>query len=162
MLKIRSGIGYDLHKVKSGGNGLYIGGIMISDTLSFQAHSDGDVVIHALIDSLLGAMGEKDIGELFPNTDPQYKGIGSEVLLRETLSFLHDHRYEIMNIDCVVVAEKPPLAPFKNQIRTHVAQLLNIPAENFNIKAKTKEKVDAVGRGEAIECFCISLIRHVD
>lgn len=161
MLKIRTGIGYDLHKLKSG-NGLYIGGIRVSDHLSFQAHSDGDVLIHALIDSLLGAVGEKDIGELFPDTDPQFKGIRSAALLQETLNILKDRRYEIMNVDCVVLAEKPALAPFKSQIRSHVAQLLQIPVENFNMKAKTKEKVDAVGRGEAIECFCISLIRYLD
>jgi len=161
MLKIRSGIGYDLHRLTAG-NGLYIGGIKVSDQLSFVAHSDGDVLIHALIDSLLGAMGEKDIGELFPNSDPRYKDIRSEVLLRETMQLLHDNNYEIMNVDSVVIAEKPSIGPFKVQIRSHLANIMQIPVENLNIKAKTKEKLDGVGRGEAIECFCISLIRYLD
>ena len=161
MLKIRSGIGYDLHRL-AGGKGLYIGGIKVSDELSFVAHSDGDVLIHALIDSLLGAMGEKDIGELFPNTDPRYKGIRSEVFLRETMQLLHDNKYEIMNVDCVVVAEQPSLGPFKGQIRSHLANIMQIPVANLNVKAKTKEKLDGVGRGEAVECFCISLIRYLE
>ena len=161
MLKIRSGIGYDLHRL-AGGKGLYIGGIKVSDELSFVAHSDGDVLIHALIDSLLGAMGEKDIGELFPNTDPRYKGIRSEVFLRETMQLLHDNKYEIMNVDCVVVAEQPSLGPFKGQIRSHLANIMQIPVANLNVKAKTKEKLDGVGRGEAVECFCISMIRYLE
>ena len=78
------------------------------------------------------------------------------------MELLSNHHYEIMNVDCVVVAEKPPIAPFKSQIRSHLASLLQIPVENLNVKAKTKEEVDAVGRGEAIECFCISLIRYLD
>ena len=159
MLKIRSGIGYDIHRVEQG-SGLYIGGIEVSDQLRFIAHSDGDLLIHALIDSLLGAIGEKDIGELFPDTDDRYKNIKSTVLLQKTLEILENKKFEIINIDAVVIAESPKLSPFKEAIRNNIASLLGIPTEDFNLKAKTKEKTGAVGRGEAMECYCISMVRR--
>jgi 2-C-methyl-D-erythritol 2,4-cyclodiphosphate synthase len=161
MLKIRSGIGYDLHRIEKG-NGLYIGGVNVSDSLRFVAHSDGDVLIHALIDSLLGALGEKDIGEHFPDTDDRYKNIRSTLLLEKTAALLKEKNVEIMNIDSVIIAEKPKISPFKDKIRSLVAAILDIPREDFNVKAKTKEKVetDPVGRGEAVECYCIAMIRE--
>lgn len=160
MLKIRSGIGYDIHKLVEGA-GLYIGGIKVADQLEFVAHSDGDVLIHAVIDSLLGAIGEDDIGQKFPDTDPKYKDIDSKILLSETVRLLQRHEFEIINIDCVIVAEQPKLSGHKQAIREQLASLLNIPFDAINVKAKTKEKIetDAVGRGEAIECFCVSMVR---
>lgn len=158
MNKIRSGIGYDLHAVAPG-CGLFIGGIRVDEHTRFVAHSDGDVLLHALMDSLLGAMGEPDIGQLFPDSDPRYRDVASSELLAPVVELLQRKGWEIINIDCVVVAEQPKLAPWKETIRRHVATLLGIPAEDFNLKAKTKEKLDAVGRGEAIECFCIAMIR---
>ncbi len=158
MLKIRSGIGYDLHRVEPG-NGLFLGGVKVSDQLKCVAHSDGDLLLHALIDSLLGAAGEPDIGELFPDTDQRYRNINSTELLKETLSILNKKKIEIVNIDSVIIAETPKISPFKEQIKTNVANLLNIPTGDFNIKAKTAEKTGAVGRGEAMECYCISMIR---
>ncbi len=162
MLKIRSGIGYDIHKLTRG-SGLYIGGVKVSDQLAFIAHSDGDVLIHALIDSLLGAIGEDDIGQKFPDTDPQYKNIDSKVLLSETANLLVEQNVEIMNIDCVLVAEQPKLNIHKEAIRNSLASLLNISFDTINVKAKTKEKIetDAVGRGEAIECFCVCMVRKI-
>jgi 2-C-methyl-D-erythritol 2,4-cyclodiphosphate synthase len=162
MLKIRSGIGYDIHRIKKGSRGLFLGGIKVAEDLEFTAHSDGDVLIHALIDSLLGAVGEKDIGEQFPDDDDRYKNIKSAILLEKSVRILKQNHYEIMNIDCVLIAEKPKISPFKNQIRENIAALLSIPIEDFNLKAKTKEKIetDMVGRGEAVECYCISLVRY--
>lgn len=159
MLKIRSGIGYDLHRIEAGDN-LVIGGISVSNQLKAIAHSDGDLLIHALIDSLLGAAGENDIGQLFPDTDEQYKNIRSTILLAKTRAILHQKNYEIINIDAVIIAEQPKLSPFKEQIKANIAHILQIPVDDVNLKAKTKEKVDAVGRGEAIECFCVSMIRQ--
>lgn len=159
MLKIRSGIGYDLHRIEAGDN-LVIGGISVSTQLKAIAHSDGDLLIHALIDSLLGAAGENDIGQLFPDTDEQYKNIRSTILLAKTRAILHQKNYEIINIDAVIIAEQPKLSPFKEQIKANIAHILQIPVDDVNLKAKTKEKVDAVGRGEAIECFCVSMIRQ--
>lgn len=162
MLKIRSGIGYDIHRIE-GGSGLYIGGIQVSDTLRFVAHSDGDVLIHALIDSLLGAIGEKDIGEHFPDTDEQYKNIRSTILLEKIVALLNEKNFEIMNIDSIIIAERPKLSPYKDEIRDNIAAILGIPREDVNIKAKTKEgtsnSTDIVARGEAMECYCISMVR---
>jgi len=162
MLKIRSGIGYDIHRIEAG-TGLLIGGIKVADHLKFIAHSDGDVLIHALIDSLFGAIGEKDVGEYFPDTDPAFQGINSEILLRQCLDILKQKHFEIINIDCVILAEAPKISPFKEQIKDNIAAILSIPREDFNLKAKTKEKLstDPVGRGEAIECYCISLLRYI-
>ncbi len=158
MLKIRSGIGYDIHRIEKG-TGLYIGGIKISDRLKFAAHSDGDLLIHALIDSLLGAIGEKDIGELFPDTDNRYKNIKSTVLLEKTVDILEKKNFEIINIDSVIIAESPKISPFKEKIKENITSILGIGKEDFNLKAKTKEKIGAVGRGEAMECYCVSMVR---
>lgn len=158
MIKIRSGIGYDIHALKTG-DGLFLGGVKVSEELQFIAHSDGDVVIHALIDALLGAIGYHDIGEMYPDTDPQYHDIKSDHLLKNTLAILRKKKYKIMNIDCLLIAQKPRLSEFKKEIRKNISSILGIPAEDFNIKAKTKENLDAVGRGEAIECFCIAMVR---
>jgi 2-C-methyl-D-erythritol 2,4-cyclodiphosphate synthase len=158
MIKIRSGLGYDIHRLKKG-NGLYVGGVKISDTLMAVAHSDGDVLIHSLIDALLGAMGKADIGELFPDNDPQFKGIASLQLLDQVKKILDNNNFEILNIDCVVVIQTPKISPFKNEMKNNIAAALNIPQADFNVKAKTKENIGAVGRGEAIECFSTVLIR---
>src|SRR4030042_4314189 len=115
MLKIRSGIGYDIHRITSG-SGLYIGGIRVSENLEFVAHSDGDVLLHALIDSLLGAIGEPDIGEMFPDTDPKYRNLRSEKMLEQAMAIFRKKHFEILNIDCVLLAEKPKISLFKQEI----------------------------------------------
>lgn len=160
MIKIRSGIGYDIHRLKAG-NGLLIGGVKISESLMAEAHSDGDVLIHSLIDALLGAMGQPDIGELFPDSDPQFKGIASLQLLRRVKEILADNHFEILNIDCVLIIEIPKISSFKSEIKKNITATLQIPQTDFNIKAKTKEKIGAVGRGEALECFSTVLIRSL-
>ena len=157
-LKIRSGIGYDIHRIEAG-SGLFLGGIKVSDTLRFVAHSDGDLLIHALIDSLLGAVGEKDIGEHFPDTDDRYKNIKSTLLLEKTAALLKEKNIEIMNIDSVIIAETPKISPFKDKIRDNIASILGISMEDVNVKAKTKEKMGEVGRGEAMECYCVVMVR---
>ncbi len=160
MIKIRSGIGYDIHKLESG-NSLYIGGIKVSDQYSFIAHSDGDVLIHALIDSLFGAVGENDIGEVFPNTDSKYKNIDSKLLLKYSLDYLNDKNFEIINIDSIIISELIQISPHKQKIRKKISSILNIDMEDFNLKAKTKEGIDdPIGRGEAIECYCTVMIRY--
>ncbi len=160
MIKIRSGIGYDIHKLKVG-TSLYIGGIEVSQKYSFISHSDGDILIHALIDSLTGALGEGDIGELFPNTDKEYKDIDSKKLLKRTVELLKNKKFKIINIDSIIISEHVKISPFKAEIRKIISSILEIDFENFNIKGKTKEGIDdPVGRGEAIECFCTSMIRY--
>ena len=160
MIKIRSGIGYDIHRLKAG-NGLFVGGVKISESLMAEAHSYGDVLLHSLIDALLGAMGQPDIGELFPNSDPQFKGIASLQLLRRVKEILADNHFEILNIDCVLIIETPQIAPFKSEIKKNITATLQIPQIDFNMKAKTKEKFDSIGRGEALECFTTVLIRSM-
>jgi 2-C-methyl-D-erythritol 2,4-cyclodiphosphate synthase len=159
MNTIRSGIGYDIHRLKAG-NGLLVGGVRISETLIAEAHSDGDVLVHSLIDALLGAMGQPDIGELFPDSDPQFKGIASLQLLRQVKELLDNNHFEILNIDSILVIENPKISPFKIEIKKNIAATLQIPQADFNLKAKTKEKIGAVGRGEALECFSTVLIRR--
>ena len=158
MLKIRSGIGYDIHRITEGDH-LRIGGVEVSRELRFISHSDGDVLLHALIDSLLGAAGLPDIGELFPDVDPQYKDISSDILLTKTLNRLTDSGFEIVNMDCTMVAQRPSLSPFKEAIRKNLSALLRIPDNAIGVKAKTREGLGAVGEGDAIECYCISMIR---
>jgi 2-C-methyl-D-erythritol 2,4-cyclodiphosphate synthase len=158
VIRIRSGIGYDIHRLVPG-DGLMLGGIKVSTTLKAEAHSDGDVLIHSLIDALLGAMGGPDIGELFPDTAPEYKGIASTELLRRVKAILDDGKVEIMNLDCVVVGEAPKISPYKVEIKRNIARILGIPQADCNLKGKSKEKLDAVGRGEAIECFSMAMIR---
>ena len=158
-LKIRSGIGYDIHRIEAG-SGLCLGGIKVSNSLRFVSHSDGDLLIHALIDSLLGAVGEKDIGEHFPNTEDRYKNIKSTLLLEKTAALLKEKNVEIMNIDSVIIAETPKISPFKDKIRDNIASILGIPREDVNVKAKTKEKTGEVGRGEAMECYCVVMVRN--
>lgn len=160
MIKIRSGIGYDIHRLVPG-NGLMIGGVKVADSLKAQAHSDGDVLIHSLIDALLGAMGHPDIGELFPDSDPAFKGIASSFLLNKVKELLDVSNFEILNLDCVLVVEEPKISPFKNEIIKNITRILGIPKSDFNLKAKSKEQLDAVGRGEALECFSIAMIRSI-
>jgi 2-C-methyl-D-erythritol 2,4-cyclodiphosphate synthase len=159
VIRIRSGIGYDIHRLVPG-DGLMVGGVKVSSTLKAEAHSDGDVLVHSLIDALLGAMGGADIGELFPDTDPAFKGIAGADLLRRVKAMLDNGNFEIMNLDCVVVSEAPKIAPFKAEIRKNISRILGIPQADCSLKGKSKEKLDAVGRGEAIECFSIAMIRY--
>ena len=158
MIRIRSGIGYDIHRLVPG-DGLMLGGVKVSSARRAEAHSDGDVLVHSLIDALLGAMGGPDIGELFPDSDPATKGIAGAELLTRVKSMLEKAEFEIMNIDSVVVIETPKISPFKDAIRANIARILGISRADFNLKGKSKEKVDAVGRGEAVECFSIAMVR---
>ena len=158
MIKIRSGIGYDIHRLGKG-DALFLGGIKVSSSLKAKAHSDGDVLIHSLIDSLLGAMAEPDIGELFPDTDPGLQGVSSSVLLEQVRSLMENNGYEIINIDCVIITETPKISNFKKEIRENLARVLGIPISAINVKGKTKERLDSVGRGEAIESYAVSMIR---
>jgi 2-C-methyl-D-erythritol 2,4-cyclodiphosphate synthase len=160
MIKIRSGIGYDIHRLVPG-DGLMLGGVKVSSDLKAEAHSDGDVLVHSLIDALLGAMGQPDIGELFPDSDPAYKGAAGSLLLGKVRELLDAQGYEILSLDSVVIIEAPRIAPFKSEIKKTISRILGIPQADFNLKGKTKEKLDAVGRGEALECFSIAMVRSL-
>ena len=150
----RIGHGYDLHRLQPGG-ALMLGGIEVSNEISPVAHSDGDVVIHALVDALLGAMGWGDIGEMYPNTDPQWKGAASRVFLEHVYAKVMADGYALVNADITILAERPKLKAFKPQMRD---TLQRIVGGQVNIKAGTNEECDAIGRGEAIAAHAVVLL----
>jgi 2-C-methyl-D-erythritol 2,4-cyclodiphosphate synthase len=155
---LRIGHGYDLHRLQPGGT-LMLGGIAVSNELSPVAHSDGDVVIHALVDALLGAMGWGDIGELFPNTDPQLKGAASRVFLEHVFAKVRAEGFDLVNADVTILAERPKLKAFKPQMRKVLEEILG---GTINIKAGTNEGCDAIGRGEAIAAHAVVLLASGD
>lgn len=158
-LPIRVGHGYDLHRLKLGGR-LMLGGVLVSEEISPVAHSDGDVAIHAMVDALLGAMGWGDIGEEFPNTDPQWAGAPSRIFLSRVYDRVREAGYVLGNLDVTVLAERPKLKKFKPAIVQSLAELLGTSAARVNVKAGTNEGCDAIGRGEAIAAHAIlSLVR---
>src|SRR5665213_975616 len=156
-IPFRIGHGYDLHRLKSGGI-LMLGGARVTDAMSAVAHSDGDVVLHALVDALLGAMGWGDIGELFPNTDERWRNAASRVFVEEVFARVHSAGYRVLNCDVTILAERPNLKSFKPAIRDNVASLLHVEPDQVNIKAGTNEGCDAIGRGEAIAAHAIVLL----
>lgn len=153
---MRIGQGWDLHRLEKG-RPLIIGGVTIPFEKGCAAHSDGDVLIHALIDALLGAAAEGNIGILFPDSDPQYKNADSRELLRETVKRLSP-RWKTVNVDATVVLQAPKLNPFIDEMRSRLAADLNLDTADVSIKPKTHEKIGSVGRGEAVEAFVSVLI----
>lgn len=155
----RTGIGTDIHKLISDRT-LVLGGVQIPFELGLLGHSDGDVVLHAVIDAILGAAALGDIGMLFPDTDPQYKDADSCELLLQVRELVKEHYWEVVNLDVIVHAQLPKLAPYKGQIKRQIAGLLETDFANVNIKAKTNEGLDAVGEGRAIACTTTVLLRR--
>jgi 2-C-methyl-D-erythritol 4-phosphate cytidylyltransferase/2-C-methyl-D-erythritol 2,4-cyclodiphosphate synthase len=155
-----SGCGYDIHRLKSGGDGIILGGVVIPYDKSFIAHSDGDVIIHSLMDALLSALGEKDIGHQFPTSDPKYKNASSLKLLDEVLNKVKKRNLYAANISAAVIAEHPRISPFCDQIRQSLARAFGIPKERVGISATTNEAVGEIGKGEAIACYSTVLLTN--
>lgn len=153
----RIGIGYDIHRLVPDRR-LIIGGIEIPFLYGLLGHSDGDVLIHAICDAILGAMAERDIGEQFPDTDPEYYGICSMELLKKVVSLAKEKNYRLINIDATLIAQEPKLIPFKRQIQENLAEILNIEKDCIGIKAKTNEGLGEIGRKEAIACYAVALL----
>jgi 2-C-methyl-D-erythritol 2,4-cyclodiphosphate synthase len=153
MLPFRIGHGYDLHRLQPGGQ-LVLGTVVCSTELSPVAHSDGDVVLHAV----LGAIGGGDIGELFPNTDVRWKDAPSRVFVEEAVRRARAAGYAVGNADVMILAERPKLKRFKPEMAVAVAALLGVPADQVNVKAGTNEGCDAIGRGEAIAAHATVLL----
>jgi 2-C-methyl-D-erythritol 2,4-cyclodiphosphate synthase len=151
-MQYRTGIGFDIHRLVAG-RPLFLGGVEIPHDQGLLGHSDGDVLIHALCDALLGALALGDIGEHFPDTDPKYKGIASSQLLKTVKGFLDESGYKINNLDAILIAQSPSLTPFKKQIKQKLCPLLDIPDSALNIKAKTNEGLGVIGNNEAIACY---------
>ena len=158
---MRVGLGYDIHSLALERK-LFIGGIEIPYIKGLLGHSDADVLIHAICDALLGAISEGDIGEHFPDTDPQYQGISSTELLKLVLKLVVKKRYSISNIDAVIIAQEPGMSPFKKRIQENLAKILEIDVDSISIKAKTNEGMGEVGRKEAIACYAVVLLRRVN
>lgn len=153
----RIGHGYDVHAF---GNGEFIvlGGVKIPHHHGFIAHSDGDVLIHALCDALLGSIAKGDIGHLFPDTDAQYKGIASTVFLEQTNKLLKQEQYAVVNIDLSIIAQAPKIAPYIDLIRENLAEVLKINVSQINVKATTTEKLGFAGREEGIAVHAVVMV----
>lgn len=154
---VRTGIGYDLHRLEYG-RPLIVGGIELPFDKGPVGHSDGDVLAHALCDALLGAAGLGDIGAHFPDTDPQWKGANSLLFLEHAKKLLADKNFSIEHVDAVVITEKPKLGPHFPKMREALAKTLGVSSEKIHLKAKTNEGVDAIGRGEAIAAHVVATL----
>lgn len=153
----RIGLGYDIHKLVPGGP-LMLAGVEIDCALSPEAHSDGDVALHALTDALLGAVADGDIGEHFPDTDPRWASQPSRVFLSEASRIVADKGFRLVNCDLTILTQQPRLEPHKPALAASLADLLDLPQDRISVKAKTNEGLDAVGQGLAIACHAIVLL----
>ena len=158
---MRIGQGFDVHAFQDGGS-LVLGGVGIPFERSLAAHSDGDVVLHALCDALLGAAGLGDIGRHFPPDDPAYSNIDSRVLLRDTVAMLTGRPFTIANADITIVAQLPKLAPFIDAMCTHISADLQVEPGRVNVKATTTEHLGFTGREEGIAAFAVVLLGSTD
>ncbi|MGB9663451.1 MAG: 2-C-methyl-D-erythritol 2,4-cyclodiphosphate synthase [Ignavibacteria bacterium] len=153
----RTGIGYDVHKLVSGRK-LFLGGIEIPSDVGLEGHSDADVLLHSICDALLGAAALGDIGKHFPNTDERYKNISSLILLEKVNELISANGFSIGNIDSTILAEKPKLLLYIDQMRNKIAETLNLEIDQISIKATTNEKIGFIGREEGIAAISIALI----
>lgn len=156
---MRVGLGYDVHQLVEGRD-LIIGGVRIEHEKGLLGHSDADVLIHTIMDSILGALGLGDIGKHFPDTDMEYKDISSMVLLERVYKLMDDKGYEIGNIDATIAAQRPKLAPHIEEMRRNLAGILKTSIDNINIKATTTEELGFIGRKEGIEAYGVSLLKR--
>ena len=157
---MRVGFGYDIHPLGKGRK-LILGGLDIPHTQGLVGHSDADVLVHAVCDALLGAMGEGDVGRHYPSSDPRYKDISSLRLLEDVSGMLAKNGFRLVNLDTVIIAQAPRLGPHLDSMRTRIAEVLKIEGTQVNVKVKSGEGLDAVGREEAIAAQAICLIETV-
>ena len=156
-MNIRIGHGYDVHAFKEGDH-IVLGGVKTPHSKAFAAHSDGDVLIHALCDALLGAAALGDIGKHFPDTDAQYKGIDSRLLLRHVVKLLLEQGWRVGNVDTTIVAQRPKMAPHIEQMCLNLAEDLQVERGQVNVKATTTEKLGFAGREEGIAVYAVALL----
>lgn len=157
MKSTRIGHGFDLHRLEAG-RPMVVGGVLIEHDRGAAGHSDGDVVYHAVTDAILGAIGQPDIGQLFPDHDPKWQGAASDVFVAEADRLMRQAGYRIGNLDVTVICQKPKLGPHKEPIRRNLACLLGCETDQVNIKGKTHESVDAIGEQRAIACHAVVLL----
>ncbi len=157
---MRVGIGHDTHRLVEG-RPLILGGVRVEHSRGLAGHSDADVVLHAVTDALLGAIAAGDIGDAFPDTDPQWQDADSKLFLLAALTRVRDRGYRPINVDVIVFAQEPKLGPVKAAIRANLAKLLELDLECVNVKAKTGEHVGHIGRAEALACQAVILIDRI-
>ena len=157
---MRVGLGYDIHPLGSGRK-LILGGVDIPHTQGLVGHSDADALVHAVCDALLGAMGEGDLGKHYPSSDARFKNISSLKLLEDVAGMLAKKRYRLVNLDTVIVAQAPRLSPYLDQMRGCMAKVLGVSDDKVNVKVKSGEHLDAIGREEAIAAHAICMIENV-
>jgi 2-C-methyl-D-erythritol 2,4-cyclodiphosphate synthase len=156
---LRIGLGHDIHAFAEGRE-LWLGGVKLPHDRGLRGHSDADALIHAIMDALLGAAGLGDIGQLFPDTDPAYRGISSRLLLERVMERIRAAGFKVVNLDTMIHCERPRIGPHRDQMRATLAEILGIEPGLVSIKAGTNEGFDAVGRGEALACQAIVLLRR--
>jgi 2-C-methyl-D-erythritol 2,4-cyclodiphosphate synthase len=156
-MDIRIGLGVDVHRLEAGRD-FVIGGVKLPATFGAVGHSDADVLIHAICDALLGALNLRDIGFHFSDTDPQYKGIDSTILLKNVMKLISDKGFHVVNIDATVILEQPKVNPHIPAMQAILADLLQVTIDRVSIKATTHEKVDSFGAGEAVKAYAVCLL----
>jgi len=157
MNDIRVGFGVDVHQLKEGYR-FIVGGVVLPATFGAVGHSDADVLLHAICDGLLGALNLRDIGYHFSDTDPQFKGIDSTVLLQQVMELVKSKNFRISNIDCTVILEKPKVNPHIPEMQRIIASLLEVEQDRISIKATTHEQVDSFGEGRAVKAYAVCLL----
>jgi 2-C-methyl-D-erythritol 2,4-cyclodiphosphate synthase len=155
---MKIGIGYDVHALAAG-QPLWLGGVRVAHDKGCVAHSDGDVLIHAICDALLGAAALRDIGIHFPDTDPQWRGIDSKILLQRVVVLVHDSGYAIGNVDCVIMLQRPKIKDYIPQMQQTLSAIMAIPPDCVSVKATTTERLGFVGREEGVAAQVVALIR---
>jgi len=156
---MRIGIGYDIHRLVEDRK-LFLGGIEIPYVKGLIGYSDGDVVLHAIADAMLGAVALGDIGQHFPNTDPQYKDIPSKEILKKALKEITAKKFSVVNVDTVILAEEPKIYPFRDKMNEALAGILGINKDRVNVKATTNEGVGSIGRGDAIAAYAVVMLEE--
>jgi 2-C-methyl-D-erythritol 2,4-cyclodiphosphate synthase len=154
---MRVGIGYDIHRLVKG-RPLVLGGVTIPFEKGLCGHSDADVLLHAVCDALLGAVGLDDIGVHFPDTDPKFNGISSMKLLAETYTMINVKGFSIINLDTIIFAEAPQILPYRQAMQINIAKKIEISQDRVNIKATTTETLGVIGKGEGIAAMCVALV----
>ncbi|MDH4471275.1 MAG: 2-C-methyl-D-erythritol 2,4-cyclodiphosphate synthase [Fluviicola sp.] len=158
-MDIRIGFGVDVHRLEEGRQ-FVVGGVVLPSSFGAVGHSDADVLLHAICDGLLGALNLRDIGYHFSDTDPQYKGIDSTILLENVMKLVSEKGYRVSNIDCTVILEKPKVNPHIPEMQTIIARLLKVDDDRISIKATTHEKVDSFGEGKAVKAYAVCLLMN--
>ena len=156
---MRIGIGYDIHRLVDDRK-LFLGGVEIPYVKGLLGYSDGDALLHAIADAILGAMSLGDIGQHFPNTDPQYKDISSRELMKRVIDIVHKKGFTLENVDTVILAEEPKVYPFRENMLDELASILGIGRDRINVKATTNEGVGSIGRGDAIAAYAVVLLEE--